>query len=84
MNPQSFTPERAAVLMAIISKFDDQTQIDAALELVVGVTGLNDRDRRDPGHVAARDDCARAALEFGYRKTIDCDHHCEEYLGIAV
>lgn len=84
MSPLSFTPDRAISLMAIISKFDDQTLLDAALELVVGVAGLNDQDRRDPRHVAARDDCARAALEFGYRKTVDCDRHCEEYLGIAV
>jgi hypothetical protein len=84
MNPLSFTPDRAISLMAIITKFDDPKLLDAALELVVGISGLNDHDRSDPRHIASRADCARAALEFGYRKTDDCERHCEEYLGIAV
>lgn len=84
MNPQPFTPDRAISLMKIITKYDDPSLLDAALELVIGVSGLGDDERRDPGHIAARDDSTRAALDFGYKKTIDCDRHCEEYLGIAV
>lgn len=70
--------------MERITKFDDPDLLDAVLELVVGVTGLNDRERERPARIAVRDDAARAAIEFGYRKTADCDKHCDEYLGIAV
>ena len=84
MQPQSLTPDRAVSLMRIITKFDDPELLDAALELLAGVSGLGDKERRDPKHVALRDDAARAALDFGYRQTLDCDRHCEEYLGIAV
>lgn len=84
MNPRPFTPDRAISLMKVITKFDDPSLLDAALELLVGVSGLDDRERGDPRRIAVRDDCARAALDFGYRQTDDCDRHCEEYLGIAV
>jgi hypothetical protein len=70
--------------MRTITKFDDPELLDAALELLTGVSGLQDKERNDPLHAALRDDCVRAALDFGYRKTLDCDRHCEEYLGIAV
>lgn len=78
------TPDRAVILMERITKFDDPELLEAVLELVTVVSGLDDGERRKPGHAAKREDAARAALDFGYRKTVDCDRHCEEYLGIAV
>jgi hypothetical protein len=84
MISQSLTPDRAVSYMKVITKFDDPDLLDAVLAIVIGISGLNDLDRLDPRHTAARDDAARAALDFGYRKTADCDQHCEEYLGIAV
>ena len=84
MTPQSLTPDRAISLMRIIIKFDDPELLDAALELLTGVSGLDDKERRDPEHIALRDDAARAALDFGYRQTLDCEQRCVEYLGIAV
>lgn len=84
MAPQSLTPDRAISLMRIANKYDDPELLDAVLELVTGSSGLNDKERCDPRHVAQRHDFARAALDFGYRQTTDCNQHCEEYLGIAV
>lgn len=84
MVPHTPSPDWAISCMERISKFDDPDVLEAALELVVGLTGLNDKERDLPDHLAIRDDAARAAADFGYRKTSDCDRHCEEYLGIAV
>lgn len=84
MVPLQLTPDRARSYMKIVTKFDDPEVLEAVLGLVLGASGLNDVDRADPGHIAQRDDFARAALDFGYRKTPDCDRRCEEYLGIAV
>ena len=70
--------------MKRIMKFDDPDVLSAALDLVVGLTGLNDPDRADASHMALRDDAARAAVHFGYGETQDCYRHCEEDLGIAV
>lgn len=78
------TPDWAISCMERITKFDDPDVLEAALELVVGLSGLNDTARAAPSHTAAREDSARAALDFGYRRTVDCERHCEEYLGIAV
>lgn len=70
--------------MERILKFDDPEVLDAVLDLLIGVSGLNDKERSVPSHIAIREDSVRAAVEFGYRKTEDCEHHCLEYLGIAV
>jgi hypothetical protein len=70
--------------MKRIMKFDDPDLLDAALDLVVGLSGLNDPDRSNPSHIALRDDAARAAVHFGYQQTEKCYRHCEEDLGIAV
>jgi len=82
--PTHPTPDWAVSCMKRIMKFDDPDLLDATLDLVVGLTGLNDVDRGEPSHVAVRDDAARAAVHFGYRQTEDCYRHCEEDLGIAV
>lgn len=83
MNPLP-TPEWAIARIEIVTKFDDPEVLEAALELLVALTGLNDRDRHLPDHVANRDDAARAAIDFAYRRTPTCGRHCEEDLGIAV
>jgi hypothetical protein len=57
-----------------ITKYDDPDVLEAALELVAGVCDLT----------GEKGDCAQAALDYGYRKTEDCEKHCLEYLGIAV
>lgn len=84
MNPPILTPDLAVSYMRVITKFDDAELLDAALRLILGASGLDDAERDQPHRVSLRDDFARAALDFGYRKTSDCDRHCEEYLGIAV
>lgn len=84
MCPHKPTPDWAISCMERITKFDDPDLLDAVLDLVVGIAGLNDQERGLPAHVAVRDDAARAAIEFGYRKTADCDRSCDQYLGIAV
>lgn len=70
--------------MKRIMKFDDPEVLTAALDLVVGLTGLNDPQREEASHIAVRDDAARAAVHFGYTETESCHRHCEEDLGIAV
>lgn len=84
MTPPSLTPERAESYMKTVTKYDDPDLLNAVLYLVLGVSGLDDAERDLPGHVSQRDNAARAALSYGYRKTPDCDRHCEAYLGIAV
>lgn len=84
MTPHSPTPDWAESCMKRITKYDDPELLDTVLEFVLGLTGLNDKDRNNPSHLALRDDAARAALDFGYRLTQDCEQRCEEYLGIAV
>jgi hypothetical protein len=78
------TPDWAESCMKRIMKFDDPDVLDAAIEIVVGLTGLNDPKRADASRIALRDDAARAAVHFGYRQTQECYRHCEEDLGIAV
>lgn len=78
------TPDWAVSCMDRITKFDDQDQINAALDLITGLSGLNDKDRLLPEHVKLRDDAAQAAIDHGYRKTDHCQRGEEEYLGIAV
>lgn len=82
--PHSLTPDWAVSCMKRIMKFDDPEVLSAALDLVVGLSGLNDPDRLDASHVALRDDAARAAAHFGYGETEECYQHCEDYLGINV
>lgn len=84
MTPLSPTPDWAVSRFEIVAKFDDPEVLQAALELLVVLTGLNDKDRHLPDHVAIRDDATRAAIDFGYRRTPICANHCEEDLGIAV
>lgn len=74
MHPHPLTPEWAISCMQRITKYDDPDLLDAALELLAGTCDLTG----DKG------DCAQAALDYGYRQTVDCEKHCHEYLGIAV
>lgn len=74
MIPQATTPDWAIQRMKIITKYDDPELLDAALELLAALSD----DRGQKG------DAARAALDYGYRKTADCDRRCQEYLGLAV
>jgi hypothetical protein len=74
MQPHSLTPDWAISCVDRITKFDDPDVLDAMIELVAGVFD----ERGD------KCDCALAALEYAYRKTHDCEQHCQEYLGIAV
>jgi hypothetical protein len=74
MNPRSLTPDWAVSCMMRITKYDDPDLLDAVLELIAGTSDFSG----DKG------DCARAALDYGYRLTADCEKHCVEYLGIAV
>lgn len=82
--PHSPTPEWAVSCMERIVKLDDPDVLDAVLDLLVGVSGLNDKERLQPAHLAIRDDAAMAAIDFGYRRTETCERHCHEDLGIAV
>ena len=72
--------------MRRITKFDDPDLLDAVLDLVVGLSGLNvgDQERASGDHLALRTDAAQAAVDYGYRKTVHCQRGEEEYLGIAV
>lgn len=74
MKPHSLSPDWATALMKRITKYDDPDVLDATLELIAGTYDT----RGDKG------DAAQAALDYGYRKTEDCERHCHEYLGIAV
>lgn len=76
MIPQlaTITPDWAISCMERITKYDDPDLLDAVLELLAGLSDFQ-------GH---KGDAAQAALDYGYRKTPDCDEHCREYLGIAV
>lgn len=74
MTPHSLSPDWAVSRMEIITKYDDPILLDAVMELLAGVYDT----RGDKG------DCAQAALEYGYRKTADCQKHCDDYLSIAV
>lgn len=74
MSPHLLTPERAESCMKRITKYDDPDVLDAALELIAGTSDFSGN----------KGDCARAALDYGYRQTEDCAKHCEEYLGIPV
>jgi hypothetical protein len=60
--------------MKRILKFDDPDVLDAALELLAGVSDFSG----DKG------DCAMAALDYGYRRTEDCEKHARAYLKLAV
>lgn len=86
MSPHDPTPDWAISCMERITKFDDPDLLDAVLDLVVGVSGLNlsDRNRFDPENIRLRQDAAMAAVDIGYRKTAHCQRGEEEYLGIAV
>ena len=86
MSPHSPTPDWAQSCMRRITKFDDPDLLDAVLDLVVGLSGLNvsDQERASFEHLALRTDAAQAALDFGYRQTGHCQRGEEEYLGIAV
>lgn len=86
MLPLKPTPDWAISCMKRITKFEDPEVLQAALELVTVLGGLNvDEDgRADPVSVGIRADAAQAAVDFGYRKTEHCDQGCREYLGIAV
>ena len=82
--PHSLTPDWAESLMERITKFDDPDVLSAALELVVGLAGLNDSDRLLPARVRMRDDAAQAAVDYGYRKTDHCQQCETDFLGLAV
>lgn len=86
MLPHKPTPDWAVSLMKRITKFDDPEVLQAALELVTVLGGLNlqEEERVNPVSVGVRADAAQAAVDFGYRKTEHCDQCCKEYLDIAV
>jgi len=74
MTSHPLTPDCAVSCMKRIIKYDDPDLLDAALELIAGVSDFT----------GEKGDCAQAALDYGYRQTEDCERHCQEYLGIAV
>jgi len=74
MTSHPLTPDWAVSCMKRIIKYDDPDLLDAALELIAGVSDFT----------GEKGDCAQAALDYGYRQTEDCERHCQEYLGIAV
>lgn len=86
MTPHLPTPDWAVSLMKRITKYDDPDVLDAALEIVTVLGGLNigEEERIDKRSVDMRADAAQAAVDFGYRKTEDCENHCKQYLSIAV
>lgn len=74
MQPHPLTPDWAISCMKRITKYDDPDLLEAALELLAGVSDMH----------GEKGDCAQAAMDYGYRQTVDCEKHCVEYLGIAV
>lgn len=86
MLPHKPSPDWAVSCMKRITKFDDPDVLQAALELVTALGGLNlEEDERSlPMNVGVRADAAQAAVDFGYRKTTHCDQSEREYLGLAV
>ena len=86
MIPHKPTPDWAISCMRRITKFDDPEVLQATLELVTVLGGLNlgEAERIDAMSVGVRADAAQAAVDFGYRKTDHCDQSCRQYLGIAV
>lgn len=74
--PHHPTPEWAVACLDRILKTDDPDALDALLVLLVGLAPTEEEER-------FKHDAAWAAIEYGYRKTGDCDESCRKYVGLA-
>jgi hypothetical protein len=75
MQYQSPSPEWAVALMDKIIPTDDQEALQALLELLAGIAPTSEEEKY-------KHDAALAAIDYGYRKTVDCDNACARYVGI--
>jgi hypothetical protein len=77
MTPHTPTPEWAITRFNEVVQDDDPERLDAFLHLMASVAPTEQENK-------LKHEIAWAVIDYGYRKTRDCQEACRRYLGVAV